>query len=57
MEQVLEEGKQFDEEMTKLAEEEINPSILSGDEDEEEEDSGSASRSSSRGNNGKRSRR
>jgi ferritin-like metal-binding protein YciE len=36
MEQVLEEGKRFDEELTKLAEDEVNPRML-GDEDENEE--------------------
>ena len=37
MEQALDEGKRFDEEMTKLAEEEINPRMFE-DEDEGEED-------------------
>src|SRR5436190_24198917 len=37
MEQVLEEGKRFDEELTKLAEEELNPQMLS-DEDERDEE-------------------
>jgi hypothetical protein len=38
MEQVLDEGKRFDEEMTKLAEEEINPRMIEGGEEEGEED-------------------
>ena len=43
MEQVLEEGKRFDEEMTRLAEEEVNPAMLSaseesGEEEDEEEE-------------------
>jgi ferritin-like metal-binding protein YciE len=42
MEQVLDEGKRFDEELTKLAEEEINPRML-GDEDEEAEEEDGAS--------------
>lgn len=37
MEQVLNEGKRFDEEMTKLAEEEVNPAMLADDEGEEDE--------------------
>ncbi|MBV9698085.1 MAG: DUF892 family protein [Gammaproteobacteria bacterium] len=37
MEQVLEEGKRFDEELTKLAEDEINPQMLSEGNEEEEE--------------------
>ena len=39
MEEVLEEGKRFDEELTKLAEEEVNPRML-GDEGEDGEDNG-----------------
>ena len=39
MEQVLEEGKRFDEELTKLAEEEVNPRML-GDEEEGEDNEG-----------------
>jgi ferritin-like metal-binding protein YciE len=38
MEQVLDEGKRFDEEMTKLAEEEINPRMIEDGEEEGEED-------------------
>ncbi|MBV8800760.1 MAG: DUF892 family protein [Alphaproteobacteria bacterium] len=59
MEQVLEEGKQFDEEMTKLAEEEINPAILSGEEEEEDGDEGGEEEeqsSRSRSGRGKSSR-
>ena len=37
MERALGEGKRFDEELTKLAEEEINPKILDGDREDEEE--------------------
>ena len=37
MEQVLEEGKRFDEELTKVAEDEVNPQMLS-DEDEGHEE-------------------
>jgi ferritin-like metal-binding protein YciE len=41
MEKVLEEGKQFDSELTKLAEQEVNPAMLSeGEEDGEEGDGG-----------------
>src|SRR3954449_10428993 len=40
MEQALDEGKRFDAEMTKLAEEEINPRMLDEDEEVEEEDEG-----------------
>src|SRR5919205_755278 len=38
MEQALEEGKRLDEEMTKLAEAEINPRMLEDEEGEEDED-------------------
>jgi ferritin-like metal-binding protein YciE len=38
MEQALDEGKRFDAEMTKLAEEEINPRMLEDEEEEGEED-------------------
>jgi ferritin-like metal-binding protein YciE len=41
MEQVLGDGKQFDEEMTQLAEDEINPTMLSGEDGEEGGESGS----------------
>jgi len=62
MEKVLEEGKRFDQEMTELAESEINPQILAGEEDEEEAqeeegESASSHRSSSRSSRGKSSRR
>src|SRR3954466_7308249 len=53
MEQALEEGKRLDEEMTKLAEEEINPRMLEdedeGEEEEEErEDDGKSSSNNKR---------
>lgn len=51
MEQVLTEGKQFDDQMTRLAEEEVNPRMLEGDEgeeDEEEQEGSSRGRRSSR---------
>src|SRR4051812_45765373 len=38
MEQALDEGKRFDEEMTKLAEQEINPRMIEDEEGEEEDD-------------------
>jgi ferritin-like metal-binding protein YciE len=38
MEQALDEGKRFDEEMTKLAEEEINPRMLDEEEEGEEDE-------------------
>jgi ferritin-like metal-binding protein YciE len=38
MERVLGEGKKFDEEMTKLAEAEVNPAMLAEDEEEAEEE-------------------
>jgi ferritin-like metal-binding protein YciE len=38
MERVLDEGKRFDEELTKLAAEEINPQMLEGEEEEEDEE-------------------
>jgi ferritin-like metal-binding protein YciE len=37
MERVLGEGKRFDDELTRLAEEEINPQMIEGEEEEEEE--------------------
>ena len=37
MDRVLEEGKRYDEELTQLAEEELNPAMLEGEEGEEEE--------------------
>lgn len=45
MEKALEEGKRFDEELTQLAESEVNPAMLEGA--EEEEDEGSSSKKSS----------
>ena len=53
MERVLGEGKKFDEEMTRLAESEVNPSMLAGDEEEEEEE---APRSARKSGNGRKSR-
>jgi ferritin-like metal-binding protein YciE len=58
MEEVLKEGKELDDEMTKLAEEEINPKMMSGaegaeDEEEDEEENGS---SGSEGRSGRSSR-
>jgi hypothetical protein len=44
MEQVLEEGKQFDAEMTQLAEEEVNPRMLDDEMEEGEEGEESANR-------------
>ncbi|MBV8738733.1 MAG: DUF892 family protein [Alphaproteobacteria bacterium] len=38
MEQVLNEGKEFDNEMTRLAEEEVNPRMIEGEEEEGAED-------------------
>jgi ferritin-like metal-binding protein YciE len=38
MQQVLDEGKRFDEEMTKLAEEEVNPAMLADDEGYDDSD-------------------
>jgi ferritin-like metal-binding protein YciE len=40
MEQVLDEGKQFDEQMTKLAEDEINPRMIEDEEEGEEDEEG-----------------
>jgi len=37
MEQVLEQGKRFDQEMTKLAEEEVNPRMLEEEDEDEDE--------------------
>jgi ferritin-like metal-binding protein YciE len=37
MERVLDQGKRFDEEMTKLAEQEVNPAMLANGEDQEDE--------------------
>jgi ferritin-like metal-binding protein YciE len=48
MEQVLEEGKEFDDQMNRLAEEEINPRMLGGKEAEEEEEGASGGRRGSR---------
>ena len=44
MEQALDEGKRLDEEMTKLAEEEINPRMLDEEEGEEDEEAPSDNR-------------
>lgn len=57
MEHVLEEGKQFDEEMTKLAEEEINPAIMTGEDEEENETEGEESGSRGRRKTGGRKSR
>jgi ferritin-like metal-binding protein YciE len=38
MEQVLTEGKQFDDQMTRLAEDEVNPRMLEGNEGEEDDE-------------------
>ncbi len=48
MERVLEEGKRFDDQLTKLAAEEINPRMLEGEDEEEseEEEQGARSRQS-----------
>jgi hypothetical protein len=40
MERVLDEGKRFDNEMTELAEQEVNPAMLANGEDQEQEDEG-----------------
>src|SRR3954452_2335636 len=40
MEKVLEEGKQFDNDLTELAEQEVNPAMLDEGEDQEQEDEG-----------------
>jgi len=40
MERVLDEGKRFDDEMTELAEQEVNPAMLANGEDQEQEDEG-----------------
>jgi len=44
MERVLDEGKRFDEELTQIAESEVNPAMLASEEGEEQEDSGGKSR-------------
>jgi ferritin-like metal-binding protein YciE len=38
MKRAVEEGKRFDADMTKLADEEVNPEMLAGDEDEEDDE-------------------
>jgi ferritin-like metal-binding protein YciE len=38
MERVLDEGKRYDEEMTELAEQEVNPAMLANGEDQEQEE-------------------
>ena len=55
MEQVLEQGKQFDDQMTQLAQQEINPQMLDGEEAEGEEGEEEEERSS-RGGRGSRRR-
>jgi len=55
MEEVLKEGKELDDEMTKLAEEEINPKMMSGAEEEEEDEEEKGS-SGSNGGTGRSSR-
>lgn len=61
MEQLLKEGKQYDEEMTQLAEDEINPRMIEGDEDEgekpEEEEGEEENGQQGRGRSSSRSRR
>lgn len=48
LEKALEQGKQFDQAMTELAEKEVNPTLLEGDEEEEAgEEASKSSRSSS----------
>jgi ferritin-like metal-binding protein YciE len=60
MERALEEGKGFDEEMTKLAEEEVNPAMLEseeageGEEQEVDEDEEGGSKGSSKQRGGRR---
>lgn len=51
MERALEEGKRFDEEMTELAESEVNPAMLAGEDegDEDEEESGNRTSKKSSG--------
>jgi ferritin-like metal-binding protein YciE len=56
MEQVLDDGKRFDEELTKLAEQEINPQML-GDEEEGEDGDDGGGRRRSRGGQRSGSRR
>jgi len=48
MERILEEGKQFDSEMTELAEQEVNPAMLS--EEEKEEAGGDQGKRAEKGN-------
>lgn len=61
MEQLLKEGKQYDEEMTQLAEDEINPRMIEGDEDEgekpEEEEGEEENGQQGRGRSSSRTRR
>jgi hypothetical protein len=58
MERALEEGKQFDQEMTALAESEVNPAMVAEEEetqeDEGEEEGGKRSGGSSRKSSGGR---
>jgi ferritin-like metal-binding protein YciE len=46
MERALEEGRRFDQEMTELAENEINPAMLAGQEEQQEEGSSRSRRKS-----------
>jgi ferritin-like metal-binding protein YciE len=55
MERVLKEGKEFDEEMTKLAEEEINPQMMSDGESESEDGEGEEEESSSKSSSSRKS--
>ena len=54
--EVLKEGKQFDEEMTRLAEEEINPQMMA-DGEMDDDDTQEAERSSRRGKTAKARKR
>jgi ferritin-like metal-binding protein YciE len=56
MERVLQEGKRFDEEMTKLAESEVNPAMLVDEEEGEEEEGDGRSRNRTRSSSKSRSR-
>ncbi len=49
MEQVLTEGKEFDDQMTRLADEEVNPRMIENNEDREDEDEEDQGDGSSRG--------
>jgi hypothetical protein len=56
MERVLQEGKRFDEEMTKLAEGEVSPAMLADEEEEEEGDEEEGGHSRKRARSGSKSR-